>query len=328
MMESYSIVIRTLGLGGKKYQALLDSIHKQTLKPKHVYVFIAKGYELPNERLGYEEFVYCEKGMWKQRVYGMEYTEKYGDSEFQLVLDDDISFESNFMESCFEIIKKYNADILIPGIGENGNKPYLNPTSIKKRLLTGFTCSRFETRQSDFQIEILSTAGFRVNVNNQQNVRKTQSGPFNGFIIKSSTITKLDLQSEMWIDMTKYSLPDDQLFFYKAYCKGLKLYNCKEPFLEHLDAGSSQKGRRNDIAFALGRNIYIFWHRFLYLRSPKHERIKLRLAINYRLINTFIVYFIQGIINHDFSVVKSYYEGFLQAKIFIKSNEYKKLPLI
>lgn len=327
-MDSYSIVIRTLGFGGKNYKALLESIRKQTIKPKHVYVFIAEGYELPQERLGNEEFIYCEKGMWKQRVYGMEYTTKYGDSEYQLVIDDDISFEENFVEVCLSIVKEYNADILIPGISENGNKPYTTPSSIKKRLITGFIGSRFETKKSDYQIEILSTAGFKVNVNNQQNVRRTQSGTFAAFIIKSSVFPILDLRIEEWIDMTKYSLPDDQLFFYKAHCKGLRLYSCKEPFINHLDSGSSQKGRLNDIAFASGRNIYIFWHRFLYLRSIGKKRIKLTLAINYRLFNTYILYFIKGLVKHDFSILKSYYEGVRQAKEFIKSEEYKKLPLV
>lgn len=62
MGKNYSIVIRTLGTGGGKYQQLLDSIKAQTLQPKHLLVFIAEGYELPPQQLGTEEFVYTRKG--------------------------------------------------------------------------------------------------------------------------------------------------------------------------------------------------------------------------------------------------------------------------
>lgn len=70
---TYSVVIRTLGTAGEKYQALLDSIDRQTVRPEHVYVFIAEGYELPKERLGYEEFIPTKKGMVFQRAFGMTY---------------------------------------------------------------------------------------------------------------------------------------------------------------------------------------------------------------------------------------------------------------
>lgn len=69
----YNIVIRTLGTGGEKYRALLNSIQKQSLKPTHVYVITADGYTLPTEQLGFEEFVYTRKGMWHQRVFSLQY---------------------------------------------------------------------------------------------------------------------------------------------------------------------------------------------------------------------------------------------------------------
>ena len=62
-MTNYSIVIRTLGTGGGKYQRLLDSIKSQTIQPKHIFVFIAEGYELPAEQIGTEEFIYTRKGV-------------------------------------------------------------------------------------------------------------------------------------------------------------------------------------------------------------------------------------------------------------------------
>ncbi|MCQ2307204.1 MAG: hypothetical protein MJ000_06545 [Bacteroidales bacterium] len=43
---SYSVVIRTLGNSGEKYQKLLDSIRSQTVQPEEVIVAIPDGYEL------------------------------------------------------------------------------------------------------------------------------------------------------------------------------------------------------------------------------------------------------------------------------------------
>ena len=98
MEKSYSIVIRTLGKGGGKYQQLLNSIKSQTIQPKHLLVFIADGYNLPPEQLGTEEFIYTRKGMWHQRVYGLEYASKLNNSDYILAVDDDISFAPEFAE--------------------------------------------------------------------------------------------------------------------------------------------------------------------------------------------------------------------------------------
>ena len=59
----YSVVIRTLGSGGLKYRALLESIKRQTIKPKEVIVVLPEGSQLPEERLGYETFYFSKKGM-------------------------------------------------------------------------------------------------------------------------------------------------------------------------------------------------------------------------------------------------------------------------
>lgn len=56
-MNSYSVIIRTL-VG--KYQALLDSIARQSIPPQHIYVVLAHGYAPPKEQLGIEEFLYTD----------------------------------------------------------------------------------------------------------------------------------------------------------------------------------------------------------------------------------------------------------------------------
>lgn len=58
---SYSVAIRTLGRAGKLYQNLLESLIIRTIKPEKILVYIAEGYPLPKETVGFEEYVYVSK---------------------------------------------------------------------------------------------------------------------------------------------------------------------------------------------------------------------------------------------------------------------------
>lgn len=48
----YSVVIRTIGKAGEKYQKLLDSIAGLVPRPKAVIVVLPEGYDLPVTRCG------------------------------------------------------------------------------------------------------------------------------------------------------------------------------------------------------------------------------------------------------------------------------------
>lgn len=55
---SYTAIIRTLGKAGQKFQTLLDSLCSQSIQPSAILVFLAEGYEIPNETCGKEEYIY------------------------------------------------------------------------------------------------------------------------------------------------------------------------------------------------------------------------------------------------------------------------------
>lgn len=109
---SYSICIRTLGTAGEKYARTLASIKAQIIQPEEVVIVIPHGYELPKERLGYERFVRCDKGMVRQRVVGFNEMK----SEYTLALDDDLSFEPDFAERLIELSASQDADFVNPKI--------------------------------------------------------------------------------------------------------------------------------------------------------------------------------------------------------------------
>lgn len=70
-MFSYSVAIRTLGKAGSKYQETLDSIAHQSLKPTSIYVYIPYNYALPEETIGIEKYIRCDKGMVSNFVFPM-----------------------------------------------------------------------------------------------------------------------------------------------------------------------------------------------------------------------------------------------------------------
>ena len=100
MKREYSVAIRTLGTAGEKYQKLLDSIKEQTIRPKHIFVHIAEGYELPKETIGIEEYIRTPKGMITQRSQPFDEI----DTEYVLFCDDDLYLPPDYMEKMFEAL--------------------------------------------------------------------------------------------------------------------------------------------------------------------------------------------------------------------------------
>lgn len=114
----YSVVIRTLGTSGEKYHSLLQSVEKQTVKPREVIVVMAHGYEQSPFHTDCERVVWTRKGMVNQRQVGFEESR----SPYLLVVDDDIAFESDFAERQYAQLQASGADCIFPVAGFGGVK--------------------------------------------------------------------------------------------------------------------------------------------------------------------------------------------------------------
>ena len=93
-MIEYSVIIRTTGKAGEKYQKLLDSVSKLDPQPREIIVVLPEGYDLPDERLGRETFYFSPKGMVRQRLAGVAVCK----TDYALICDDDVSFPSDFVK--------------------------------------------------------------------------------------------------------------------------------------------------------------------------------------------------------------------------------------
>lgn len=326
---SYSIVIRTLGNAGEKYKSLLDSIEAQTLKPDNIYVIIPFGYDLPAERTDKEIYVRTEKGMLHQRVFGIEYAEEHCNSKYLLMLDDDVAFDPDYAKTASMIFAQTGADMLTPTVRNKGEKsPKVKKVFSPQNIfaLTGIT---MESHKSCYRVSIMRTAGHKTNTA-LIGSNPTQSCHGTGFWLRNGVGKLLDLSKEYWVQECKYALPDDQVLGYKAYISGLKIVSSRELSHEHLDAGTSVSGtKRYNLAFAKGRNFLIFWHRFIFKPEKKRvDRIKDRIAINYRLTSDFMVHLTYSLIKLDSRPIRGFISGLRDGRRYLRSMCYKSLPPI
>ncbi len=307
LKNKYSAIIRTL-TGGEKYLKLLHSINSQTIKAEHVYIIQPHGYEPPKETLGIEEFIHCDKGMWMQRIYGMEYCYAQANhSEYLLVLDDDMEFAPDFVEQLIRMSIDTNADAMIP----LSDKHF----SFAQRCLYLLMGGPIQRKRSPYRNEILRNGSYAYNDSLGGNINPTQSGNFPCFLMRTDLTSKLSLKEELWLDETRYAWPDDQVFFYKAFLMGGKIMSCKTPTYVHNDgkAGThSVRKRKIDGAYAVGRNSYIFWRKFVYPNFP--NKAITQLSFLYRITALRVLYFILGAKKFDLSQFKAFCKGLRDGK--------------
>lgn len=316
--KEYSIVIRTLGTAGCKYQALLDSINAQTLLPKEVIVVIPHGYELPPERLGYEKFVRSEKGMVIQRCVGLsEMTTELG-----LFLDDDLSFDSRFAETLVEGIDKYDADVVFPILKE------LLPQTKKQKFLAAITFSAIPFKSSKWYTKIYRNGSYGYcNQALTEESYYAMTAPGACFLTKKASFEQIHFEEELWLESTPYALPEDQVMFYKFFLNNSIVKGLTTCLYNHLDAGGKSIGRAQIAAYSMSRNKLIFWHRFIY--SYVHNKINCAYSLlSYIMtvcVNITIAFILTLIGLKPFILTKESIKGLIDGYKFIHSYQYKTM---
>lgn len=311
---SYTVIIRTLN-GGEGYSSLLQSISKQLFQPEHVYVVQPYGFDPPKEQLGNEEYIHTNKGMWEQRIYGMEFClEQSEHSKYLLVCDDDVMFDENFSSVLIKLSEQNFADIMIP-IDD------IKLSKLKKFLFLILGEST-ENKSIKYRIEIKNNGRFRFNNHLSDNINPTQSGAFQCFLMRTDITPKLKLREEMWLDDTRYAWPDDQVFFYKSYLIGLNVLSCRSPMFVHLDgkSGTASIQRKFDLAYSSGRNVIIFWSKFvLPYQKSMISRVTATFSFAYFMAITGLKNILWGIKFKKLSIFCAYLKGVKSGYKYSKS---------
>lgn len=308
---SYSIYIRTLGKGGEKYHRLLQSIDKQTIKPEEVVVVLPKGYNPPQERLGYERFEYSEKGMVRQRIYSINKAE----TPYILLLDDDVEFEPKYVEKIYNTMINAKAKCCIPIMNDDSLHP-----SFLRRIIESFIgiCS-YKNAYDDFYIKINRCGGLILNNELKEDIQYySQSGHGSNCFAETQTLKNIHFEDELWLEESGYPLPEDQVMFYKIYKSGYKIAVCKDTYFRHLNAASTNDGKRYiKMVKSKAGNYLIFWYKFIYNGTTGYDKLLSVLSICHRL-------FWEGAVciakYHNLKVCKSLYSGLKYGLKYIKQH--------
>lgn len=319
---AYTAVIRTLGKAGNYYQQLLNSLACQSILPSDIIVYIADGYPIPVETIGVEKYVYVPKGMVAQRALLYEEVQ----TEYCLFLDDDVYLPTDAVEKMYNEMRQHNAQVISPCTFDN------HKASIKSkfiRALTGKEVCRFG--DSKWAFKVLRTAGFSYNNNPTQPVYESQSNAGPCFFCRKEDFLRISFQDELWLDVSPYSLPDDQVMFFKMYKKGLKVLTSFDTGIVHLDAGSTigqNKERTLKLVYSEYRNKLIFWHRFIYLPEKSFVlRVWSVASIGYVYAIQALKYLIKGLLGKK-EEVNAFFGGIKDGISLLKSSEYKSLKRI
>ena len=314
----YSAVIRTLGTAGEKFQTLLDSLCAQTIRPDAILVYIAEGYSIPKETCGKERYVYVKKGMVAQRA--LEYKEV--NTDYMLLLDDDMYLPPNFVEDLFNALVENNADVVAPNIYDHSSK------SLKTELLMSLS-GRIMARRGDSKwgYKVLPTGGFSYNKYPNKRIYISQTNAGSCLLCKKSDFLKISFSDEIWLDEYRYAIGDDQMMFYKMYLMGFKQLTLFETGIVHLDAGGNLGSKNKEKQLIEADYFFktVFWHRFI--QTPEKnlfKRIRNVLAINYYYVFGCLISVLKG----NKSMLRAKLDGIHRAKDFIKSSKYQSLPRI
>ena len=314
----YTAVIRTLGTAGEKYQTLLNSLNRQTVQPSKILVYIAEGYAIPKETIGKEQYIYVKKGMVAQRALLYEEV----DTEFILFLDDDVYLPETAVEQLYQYLTDYHADLISPDVFPNAERSFLGKCMM---AISGRMLARRDDGKWGYKV--MRTSGYSYNNNPKPRAYWSQTNAGPCFFCRKTDFLKIHFEEEQWMDNLKYAQGDDQVMYYKMYLSGLKQLTWFHSGIKHLDAGSSMinEDKEKMLIYSDLRFKTVFWHRFIYKPDKKFfSKIWSMICLGYALGFTLLI----SLLKFNCTIFSLKYQAIKDAIDFIKSEEYRVLPLI
>ncbi len=307
----YTAVIRTLGTAGEKYQALLDSLMQQTVRPKAIIVYIAEGYPKPKETVGVEQYVWVKKGMVAQRA--LPYNEV--NTEWMLCLDDDLRLSPFFVETLFLQLRQKGGDVISPDVYPNAERP------LKSKLLMALSGRMFPHRDDrKWAYRMMRNAGFSYNNRPSHSVYRSQTNAGACFLCRKKDFLRIHFEDELWHDTMPYALGEDQTMYYKMHLHGLKVMTSFNAEIEHLDAGGNlvpEKERRLQYCDVFFKTV--FWWRFLYGQHNIGGKVLDVFAVT----STFFLSFLMSALKCRTDILRCKWSALKDAVRFIKTHPWK-----
>lgn len=326
-MSNYSIAIRTLGRAGEKYQKLLKSIDCSKHKPDKVVVVLPEGFSLPQDQLGYEEFLFCSKSMIGQRIEALNAI----DSEYTLFLDDDIEFDPDFVDKLLKPLEENLYDC------STGPLFSFFPASRAGKIAGTMTGSvSVSLFRRDMYVKILRSGGWSYHTfdTSEERYYPTESFAWTCFMIRTDVMRVLHMEDEqVWLERFGYASGDDRVMAYKLVRLGYKACIVANATYIHNDAKTSTA--RNEVnrfthAFCMYYMHTVFWNRFI--QEPESNRLN---AIQNRLCFNYWKAAMTGYLTikaktSDYGKIrlKAFKKGVQEGQRYVRSSEYKQLKPI
>lgn len=315
----YSVAIRTLGLAGEKFVTELKSLHAQTILPKKIVVYIAEGYDIPKTHVGMEEYVYVPKGMVAQRA--LDYKEI--DTDYLLVLDDDIYLPPDSIQKMSQALLERHADLISFDIFQDYRKPFI------KKAYAFITNMAYPRKNDGWAFKIQRNASFSYN-NNPDDICWTESAAGAGALLKLNSFKAIHLEDEKWLDKMGFAYGEDLLFYNKLFKNGYKLLIHYGIQAIHLDASSSRKdySKMKNKLMLRAKIWFILWHRICYNLSTNTRKDKVLdiCSFSIKLLLGFFVHLGYSIIKINPKLLWLFIKGNYEGYKFVHSKEYKAIP--
>lgn len=310
---SYSVAIRTLGAAGDKYVTELNSIHRQTLQPDGIFVYIPEGYDV--EPVADEVYVRCEKGMVHQRSLAFD---EIG-SDYILFLDDDVYLPEDAVEKLFEALIESGADCMAPVLYDGHRMAWW------QKVKTAFFAGTYPYFGHRWAYRIRKDGHYSY-CNAPEDVMLSQSASFACFLCRRDAYDAIHFEDERWVDAYTYAMGDDQLFFYKLYLYGKRLAVHFNTGILHLDARTSNviDRKRKDYVSRLIR--FVIWYRTIWQvsgsLSGKMTAVLALTLDSLRSLAAGICYLFAG----RAYALPNMFRALKDGVAFVKSKEYKDIP--
>ena len=319
----YSVAIRTVGKAGEKYLQALRSLHAQTVKPKHIFINLAHGFERPKEQVGMEEYIDTPKGLVHQRAASTEGV----DTEYLLLLDDDIYFPPDGVERLWEELVKHDADCIAPDTFSN------QKASWKRKAVDLFAHGQYGRKNDGWAIKIGHNGTFSYNSNPAPKaVYPTMSAPGTACLVKTEAFRSIHYAQEAWIDQYPAgTFGEDQVMFHKLHLNGYKVLMAYDTGILHLDAGTNNvKEKSYGKLMYRAMSLYLTWHRCCYAVQGRAFTDKLLDVSAYllRFFSGLCVRMVYSLITFKRRFFTAYIVGHYKALRYTHSTEYKALPNI
>ena len=242
-----------------------------------------------------------------------------------MLLDDDVTFPSDFVEKLGIVASTENADVIVPSTSQQGH-------SVLKSVLIDFYNVLTLTRtkmffEKEYLAKITAWGGYKVKSHVDRNKNyKTQTGIGICGLCKLCALKASEFKDDLWLDKYGYALPDDQVMYYKMYLRGYKLIASPSNTFVHLDARAGhvsdedhREKEKKSIRLSC-RNFTIFWYLYVW-------KYKVGLGKFWSLISFFFKMFVSCLANlgicllkRNFSCALATIDGYKQAFQEIKDE--------